>query len=126
MSPLEAIARRGADAEERAPMMLLEALLLAVECLQEHGAEREQAEAARLLDRKAMKLRARQAATTHFETYCFCGNERPPGWLLCPACHSAIPLCYLLAWHAAPAGGMKAAMQEINDWCRMRRARRVA
>jgi hypothetical protein len=120
MRALEILGRgRVEDDEPAEPMMLLEALLLGVEALRERGEDAD-VQAARLLDRKAMKLRARQEKSVQWDHYCYCGSGRREAQLVCDGCFREIPWRLLQGFHYAPLAGKKGVMEEIRDWCRLR------
>lgn len=119
--------RREPDEEAAPPLMLLEALTLAVETLRESGGGGQALEAARLLDKKAMKLRARQNRTVRWAQHCFCGHGRRDDAMICDPCFRAIPARMLLAFHYTKLGETKAALEDIRDFCKLRgRERRAA
>jgi len=112
--------RRFEEGEEE--MTLCEALLLAVEALEDRGGSR-QAKAARMLDKKAMKLRAKEEASVRLPAYCLCGNEKKDGALFCRMCFSVIPVKLWTAFHTAKPGHMRKCFAEIEEFVRRRDVR---
>lgn len=116
--------RRRFVEEPEKTLTMLEALLLAVEALQECGGERMD-QAARMLDRKAMKLRAREEASIRLPEFCLCGNARAKGRHFCVSCHGEIPLRMWMAYHTARSlKEADRAFAEIRQFVRSQRGGR--
>jgi hypothetical protein len=102
----------------------LEALELAAEALREVDGPR-MAEAAKMMDKKASRLRARQAESIARPAFCLCGNGRKAEELFCPGCMTAIPMRLWLDYHTARSRDeMAEAMEEIRDFVLARGSKR--
>lgn len=78
----------------------LEAYELAAEALREMDGPRME-EAAKLIEQKASRLRARQAASIAMPAFCLCGNGRNTEERFCRKCTAAIPMRLWLDYHTA-------------------------
>lgn len=105
-------------------LTLSEALRMAVDALRETGGGDALAEqAARMLDKKAIKLRAKETAAIAWPEYCLCGNGKAEGARFCLHCFSAIPTGLWIAFHTAPLDEMGEAYREIEEFVKARRPR---
>lgn len=110
--------------EPEEDLTIAEALRLGADALREVGDGDPQMEkAARMLDKKAMKARAREEATLVLPELCLCGNTKANGARFCRACEDAIPMQLWLNFHTAPLREMGRAYREIEEIVRARGGR---
>lgn len=102
-----------------------EALVFAVDHLRVNGADDPLAvQAAKCLERKAERLRAKQEQSWVDRPYCDCGERRPVNDFLCPECRASVPMKVSFKLHHGSLPEMREAMRTIKSIC-AQRARRL-
>ena len=109
--------------EEDGDVTMREACAAGRDALRElyHGEARME-RCAKVLDKRAMQLRAREEATIRLPSVCLCGNTKRNEEEFCTGCFSAIPVGMWMRFHAAKVGEMAEAKGEIREFVRSRRA----
>lgn len=102
-------------------MTLREALCFAIETLRTMDPDDAMAkDAARQLEKKAERLRARTEAPAVWEHRCYCGERRERRALLCVECHRAVPMAVLVTVLTGKPKARKRAQNQIAEICALR------
>lgn len=75
---------------------------------------------ARVLERKAERMRAREERGVFLLPRCFCGERREGKALVCAECFVELPAELMLAFHLGTSGQRRQALQRIRVVCETR------
>ncbi len=101
-------------------MTLREALVMAIDHIRETTHEGPLLLAAKVLERKAERLRARQETPAAWMERCHCGERKLTTQLACVECYRLIPMATLVMYHAPKASLSKRAKASIRAICETR------
>lgn len=97
-------------------MILREALAIAVDTLRGSGTEDAQIlQAARELERKLCRLRARTGVRLVSLEWCECGERKRPEHGFCPECYAAFPARLVHRFHTGTLKQMMRARREMKE-----------
>jgi hypothetical protein len=103
-------------------MTLREALTTAVDHIRSSSEDTELLAAARRLEAKAERMRARQEKPAMWPHRCICGERREEAMLVCWLCYREIPAALMLHWHLGRPLERRKALTRIELICRSRSA----
>lgn len=93
-------------------MTQLEALTHVIDYIRSTGTEeRSLVMAAKVLERKTVRMRARSEVL--FPHWCDCGERKRPEHLFCTACYSVFPAGLTLRWHTGTSKQSAQAFREM-------------
>lgn len=103
-------------------MTLREALSSAIDHIRATSEDTDLLIAAKHLEKKAERIRARQEKPGMWPHRCVCGERRDEGLIVCGLCYREIPMDVWMAYHLGRARERRRALNRIEVICLSRSA----
>lgn len=101
-------------------MLMADALTHAIDYLRATTEDATLLQAAKVLDRRAQRMRARTERLPHDVHWCECGAAKPAKQVACSACYALIPMAVLVARITGKPTAKRRAEDQIEAICRAR------